>query len=643
MAKFKIFIDAILSGAICLLLIVLASVNVPDLINSTQTGKSIFFFYSVIFIVILTFVKLLFSPLIIRIKLLDGCLLILLFYISINRYWIQSVSGFSLRYYEFIGLSFLYLALRNTSFKALPYFLLSVCLSGILQAILGFGQLLGYIPSNHAGFKMTGSFFNPGPFGGFLAIVFVISLGSYLFREQIMSIISSKEDKVSILWVRIQSFLFHYVPLVSLILILIILPSTRSRAAWFAVLVGGGFVLLYKYNRILLPMIQRWRKMLLWQKALLGVIALLLMCSSIFGVYHFKKNSADGRILIWKVSTSGIIMHNPAFGVGFDRFKANYMNDQADYFKEVGEGKEAALADNTYYAFNEVLQFIAENGFIGFVILGLTGIVCLGIKTSRQERFLKIKSLGVLLSLLAFGLFSYPMQILPIKMEMILALALLSRSDRRTIYGISSTPSRIRNVLVMKTCMICVLGLVVWQSIPKITSIKDNFQVWRRALDIYNSGLYKESLSEFKWAYSGIGSDGDFLMNYGKALVMANEHRRAREVLEQAKKYLNTTIIETALGDTYKGLGLYEEAEEAYQRASYMIPGRFYPEYLLAKLYVETGQHIKAKNKAEEVLGKKVKIPSMAIEEIKAEMRRIINDIEVDQGEEENPPGFENS
>ncbi|MBC9797810.1 hypothetical protein [Sinomicrobium weinanense] len=171
MARCKTFIDAILLGAICLLLTVLASINIPYLINSTQTGKSVFFLYSVIFILTLSLGKFLFSPLAIRIRLIDVCLLILFFYIWINRYWVQSVSVFSLKYYELIGLSFLYIALRNISFKAIPYFLLSVSLFGILQAVIGFAQLLENIPSNRAGFKMTGSFFNPGPFGGFLAIV----------------------------------------------------------------------------------------------------------------------------------------------------------------------------------------------------------------------------------------------------------------------------------------------------------------------------------------------------------------------------------------------------------------------------------------------------------------------------------------
>ena len=44
----------------------------------------------------------------------------------------------------------------------------------------------------------------------------------------------------------------------------------------------------------------------------------------------------------------------------------------------------------------------------------------------------------------------------------------------------------------------------------------------------------------------------------------------------------------------YKALGNSTEAEQAYFHAWHMAPARFYPLYLLAKLYDETGQQEKA-------------------------------------------------
>ena len=66
------------------------------------------------------------------------------------------------------------------------------------------------------------------------------------------------------------------------------------------------------------------------------------------------------------------------------------------------------------------------------------------------------------------------------------------------------------------------------------------------------------------------------------------------------------------------------EAEQAYLQAFNMAPARFYPLYLLAKLYDETGQKEKAVEMATKVMEKEVKIESTAVKEVKEEMRKII-------------------
>ena len=114
-------------------------------------------------------------------------------------------------------------------------------------------------------------------------------------------------------------------------------------------------------------------------------------------------------------------------------------------------------------------------------------------------------------------------------------------------------------------------------------------------------------------------------MNYGKTLTMAGQYKKAITILKQAKQYYNNTIIATALGDSYKATNQYNKAKAAYQQAANMIPSQFYPNYLLAKLYDDYGQNQEAINMAKKILYKKIKIPSTAIEEIRLEMKNILN------------------
>lgn len=129
---------------------------------------------------------------------------------------------------------------------------------------------------------------------------------------------------------------------------------------------------------------------------------------------------------------------------------------------------------------------------------------------------------------------------------------------------------------------------------------------------------------------------GDFLTNYGKALSMAGKHQKAIEVFQQATTYYPNTIVYTALSDSYKETGQIKKAETAYLQSWHMNPSLFYPKYLLAKLYDESGQNEKAVFTANELLQKQAKIESTAIEEIKTEMLEIIEKAGLETSKDDN-------
>lgn len=77
---------------------------------------------------------------------------------------------------------------------------------------------------------------------------------------------------------------------------------------------------------------------------------------------------------------------------------------------------------------------------------------------------------------------------------------------------------------------------------------------------------------------------------------------KSGDVLTLAAKYFSNSVVYTALGDSYKMLKQPKHAEQAYMYAWYMNPSRFYPKYLLAKLYDENGQKAEAIYIAKELL-----------------------------------------
>lgn len=92
------------------------------------------------------------------------------------------------------------------------------------------------------------------------------------------------------------------------------------------------------------------------------IITCCLFISLLFGSYFLKKDSADGRLLIWNCSWR-MIIDSPMYGHGFDAFRAHYMDYQANYLSQYPNNEYAMLADNVISPFNEYLNVALSCGF----------------------------------------------------------------------------------------------------------------------------------------------------------------------------------------------------------------------------------------------------------------------------------------
>ncbi|MDD4191799.1 MAG: O-antigen ligase family protein [Mangrovibacterium sp.] len=652
-------------------LLLLPSVSVDSLMNGTQSGKTIVFLYLMIGTGGILGLRLILSPAgrVIRISLVDLALSLWVVYLILNSF--AKHVPVSLRFIEFHGLVLFYIASRqiNLSYRTLLF--MALMLGGGIQALYGNLQLWGFYASHHSLFKMSGSFFNPGPYAGYLACIFPAALGFYLFRirpdfpacesslikDRLRVIqktfLSSLIQKVSSLfWGGKQTEepeqnkqeRTGVITIPALILIVLVLPASRSRAAWLAVIISAVVLLLFKY-----PVSNWFRKHL--NTSLKRIIVLLLAVVftgvALSGLYYFKKGSADGRTLVWKV-TLNMIGDYPVPGVGFDQFKAHYMDYQAGYFEKDPEREEAMVAGDSNYAFNELIQQTAENGIIGPVMI-LSVLASIFISSSHRpdnrrgldqspdihdpdHRLLGIAKAGVV-SIIVFSFFSYPAQILPIKTSLVFYLAVVAGlAPQKTIripkLSDKRTGQSIAFISKITLTLILLAGIAAGYRFSKRYTLA--YRDWQSAFQVYQMGAYEACLEDYEKAYPVLHDDGDFLTNYGKALSMAGEDSKAIAILQQATGRYPNTVVYTALGDSYKALGETDKAEQAYLHAWYMNPSRFYPKYLLAKLYNESGQKEKAVTTAKELLEKQVKIGSTAIEEIRAEMEKIISENKTD-------------
>ena len=417
----------------------------------------------------------------------------------------------------------------------------SLIAAGAVEAVWGLLQVYGYEPSNHSLYALTGSFYNPGPYSGFLAMCVPVALHEWLEGKRIGK----------------------HVALVALVLMLVVLPSGMSRSAWVAALVASGYVLGMHYREGL----YRYRNVF-W----IGGLLLILLG---IGAYHWKKDSADGRLLMWKVATQAVL-DQPWQGVGWEYVAGAYGDAQERYFASgAASEQEAHVAGAPEYVFNEYLQVA-----MAWSVPALCGILLLvGGCFYLGHRGRMFGVCGGLLSLGVFSFSSYPFQFV----EFILAfLALL---------------------------VTCAMGFR---------------KTWLRVLALVLGIGLGAYLSEHRPQ-----KNARRMFEQAHALHKAGQWQASTDLLKETMKISSDAMILNIIGKNCQALGVYEEAEAWFVRSTHRLPNRIYPYYLLAKLYEEHPEVFpreKLEWAARMVLEKEAKVESTAIREMREEVKALLEE-----------------
>lgn len=140
-----------------------------------------------------------------------------------------------------------------------------------------------------------------------------------------------------------------------------------------------------------------------WNKRIKTVGSGTLIIAILVGLYFVKKDSADGRILIWQCSAH-MFADKPLLGYGIGGFQREYMLYQAEYFRNHPGSSFIMLADIVKHPFNEYLLFLVEKGLMGGLILGFLFSILFGntVKIRIWIRFLPCFALLVLVYLPVF-------------------------------------------------------------------------------------------------------------------------------------------------------------------------------------------------------------------------------------------------
>jgi len=544
-----------------------------------------------------------------EIRFVDILFIALAVYISINYFYLNGSP--SIHCWLSLLMVPLYVMVRMVAGneKHRRWFIVAILAAVLAQAVLGLLQLYGFMHSYHNLYRITGTFSNPGPYAGFLAVGAPLALGVSF-------------DKTLFRWER-------WLGVGALLACLLVLPATMSRAAWIAAAVGcfpviWGWI---KVSRLNFKISGSKLASSVAGRITIITVIIVLILFSFAGIYLLKKDSADGRRVIWSVSME-LVKEHPLFGAGYGRFAAVYGDAQATYFLEKERpANQMMVADSPEYAFNEYVQIAVELGIVGLALfLLLIGSCFTNPRTLTTNHY-------ALITILVFAAFSYPFSVLPLCIVFVFLLALSAPSSRKLPFTVPVW----MKVIGVALCW-GITAYSAYQILPKRVAYRE----WSSLRILYNVSANNVVAKEYAALYPKLQHEKQFLFEYGQCLSKMEQYAESNRIFEEYLRYGSDPMVYNCMGNNFKAMGEYAQAESMYIRASQIVPNRHYPLYLLMKLYQEMEEAgkkgeaeemeekgeagKKAKAMAEILLQKPVKVPSTAIREMHEEARKVINE-----------------
>ena len=524
--------------------------------------------------------------------------LIILFYafiFIIGEKQVDAIADISIRKAVICFALWLFLLLLNTlSSKVNTIILFMIAIWVGTESTLGLFHIIKklFFADNISGY--IGSFLNPGPYGGFLAVGISILL-PYVVEQKTISTF-------------FKSFLF-----VELFITILVLSFTNSRAAVLSLFISLTFFFV------------RDDRVVLFLKKHFFIIIFFVVFICTWG-YYAKRPSADGRLFMDKICIHAIV-DNKGKGPGLGKYVLLYENAQENFFRKnisIEKGvldikntkeKDRFRACDPMVSFNSFLLIGVEMGIIPMVLFFLiisTTIILLNRKCSPFYYGL--------LAFSVFGLFSYPLQLWQFQLLGTVMIADASSLNSLTVCSI-------KKKYVIYLLVIPVL--LMYHNIEKALHTAYEYRDWKRnsiLFELEEYQLYSELCSE---KYDILRYVPNFMLEYGLSLSKEGNINKSDSIFIECQSYYTSPLLLSMLGDNCTKKGDFYSAEKYYIDSFVMLPDRITPLYKLSKLYELMGDTIASINMINCAKDFRCKVESELTEKVRESLRNLEKELSI--------------
>lgn len=474
------------------------------------------------------------------------------------------------------SLLLLYLIFRQSIGEEWLNLCLAVCFAlAVILAVWGIGQFVcAVVEGNPLPTVVAGNFDNPAGFA--LTLSLSLPIGIHLLGLP-------------------QRFVSQQLCIaVALSIVILALGLSLSRTGWLSLLCTSVYAF-YIWGR-------HSRR---WVGLIMGVAVLIVVVCC-----FYKQDSTDGRSFV-ALCTWQQIADAPWWGHGRYGFSAEYMDYQAAYLSQHPDSRFAWLADNIHHPFNEWLYLLVRFGIVGLsLLIGI--LLCLIPAIKREVAESSILPIGLLVAILPFTLFSYPLHYPMAWVMLLFSIAMLVRHTKEILHF-----SAKRVIPTLSLLLACGIAPLLYRT---IRAELEWYDVATRSL----SGQTRYVMPRYEELYKCLKHSPHFLYNYAAELNYIGEYMRSQQILDKCMQKMNDYDTHLLAASNHEHMGNYGLTESLLHQASAMCPVRFVPLYQLAKIYGKMGRSDDQCRMAQQIIDKEEKVPSPRIADIKEEMRHLL-------------------
>lgn len=324
-------------------------------------------------------------------------------------------------------------------------------------------------------------------------------------------------------------------------------------------------------------------------------VFVLLLFVSVAGtkMYGMKKDSADGRLLIWKLSAE-MIAANPA-GYGYGLFEKNYNLYQADHFSgHEHSGTERRNADFVYVPYNDYLEHGVEGGIVGMGFLAVFYVVMIRKAVLADDR----KSAAVFGAFAVMSLFNFVYTSIQPWFLIICHSSFVAKQE-----AYEEIPKR--NPVYTNVLWLMPVVFVAYKIYGFTDAQISLCRIRTQACSNYSAVEHK-----YKELETNIGTSEIYWSSRANNAFKAELYEDALVNIHKARLYSSQPALFAMEYSCLRCLGNESDAVSILDTMSYMLPQKLSVKYMLMKHYIHIGNLKKARHYADDILSTGTKVES---------------------------------